>query len=253
MNSEYFVFDGINSSELGVYLVNVESGLLTHKFLAEKEIISETIQGNDMPYVYGNTKRPLVINITLSTLDGKWTFEKRRELARLLDVDYFAKFYRADEQSKIYYLQYIGGIDLTHNACENGYLTMQMQNISAYTYSPVYIETILHDGVTPEIYNFTNNGDANLYPEMSITKIGDGDLSIVNLSNGGKEFKFTGLLDNEILTVDNLNHDIETDVPLTTRYDNFNNEYLELPRGVNRLEVSSPCEITFRYQFTIKG
>lgn len=253
MNSEIFYFDGIKSSDLGVYLVNVGGGLLTHSFLPEREIISESIPNNDIPYVYGYKKNSLAMPLTLTLIDEKWTLEKRRQIATWLDRDYFCEFYRQDFPEVRYYLSYEGGVDLTHNGADDGYINVQMKNISPHAYSPIMTENIHHNSTTPVVYEFKNIGDANIYPEMQIKKIGDGDLSIVNQSNGGKEFKFNNLLNNETVYVDNLNRHIETDISLTNRYDDFNGDYLELVYGVNRLEISGQCEITFRYQYTIKG
>jgi phage-related protein len=249
-----FYYNGKSSEEIGVYLVSLESGLQTRPYLAEREIISEQIMGNDIPYVYGVRYNPLTFKLTLSCLEGAWTFEKRREIARWLDIQQFAEFYTADNPSQIYYLMYHGGIDLSYDGELKGYIELEMVNISPYTYSPVYIEKYdLSTISSPTFIEFTNKGDNDLKPEIWIYKIGAGDLSIINYSNGGKEFKFTSLADKETLYVDCFNRHIETDIPLTYRYDNFNGEYLVLPRGVNRLLVSSKCQLKFRYQFEFKG
>lgn len=257
MNSTDFFYNGKYSSELGIYLVSVESGLKNTPFLAEKEIISETIPENDIPYIYETRSRPLILNVTLSTLDNLWTIEKRREVARWLDTKSHEEFYSADDINKIYYLQYIGGIDLTHNSAEQGYITIQMQNISPVAYSPVYTE--IHDlsSITsPTVIEFKNNGDSTLYPELWLQKIEAGDVSIKNLSDGGREFKFTTLADQETVYIDNRphRHHIETDLANTYRYDNFNDMYLELlPYSINRLEITGKCKLKFQHQFEIKG
>lgn len=257
MNSTDFYYNGKFSTEMGVYLVNVESGLRNNPFLPEKEIISETIPENDIPYIFQQKRKPLVLNLTLSTLDELWTFEKRREVARWLDTGRFEKFYRQDELSKMYYLQYVGGIDLTHNSSEQGYINVQMINISPFAYSPIYIKSHDLSSITsPTIIEFVNNGDSTIYPELWINKIENGDVSIVNLSNGGKEFKFTGLVNNEEVYIDSRPsyHHIETNLAETYRYDNFNGNYLEiLPYSVNRLQVTGKCKLKFQYEFEIKG
>lgn len=97
---------------------------------------------------------------------------------------------------------------------------------------------------------FTNNGDLNLYPEIYIYKIGDGDISIINNSNGGKEFKFTGLTSGEVLYIDNENEYIESDTGLY-RFNNHNEVFLEFVRGVNQLQVTGKLEFYFRYQYKL--
>lgn len=257
MDSVYFYYNTKKSSDMEIYLVSIEKGMKSTPFLAEKEVISETIPNSDFQYIYGAKRKPLVFNLTLSTLEGYWTFEKRRELARWLSTDTFEKFYSGDNPEKIYFLQYIGGVDLTHNSNQQGWIQIQMLSNSPYAYSDY--QTQIHDlsSITsPTIINFSNKGDNALYPEMWIQKIGAGDISIKNLTNSGKEFKFTGLLDNETVYIDNRpqHRHIETDLANTYRYDNFNGNYLDLlPYSMNRLEITGKCKITFRYQFEIKG
>lgn len=254
MDSTDFYFNGGKSVDKSVYLVNINSGMQTTPFLSEKEVISDQIVGNDIPYVYGTKRSPLVVELTLSTLDKKWTYEKRREIARWLDTDTFEEFYSVDDVHKKYYLQYVGGIDLTHNTTQQGYITVRMLNISPFSYSPVYTKSYdLADISSPTVIEFKCDSDNILKPELWIEKIGVGDLSIVNLSDGGMEFKFTGLHDLEQIYVDNKHRHIETDVVGLYRYDSFNDGYLELPRGLNRLEVTGRCKLTFRYQFETKG
>lgn len=254
MDSLYFYFNGRKSEELGIYLVNVESGMKTTPFLAPKNIISEQIPGNDTPYVYGVERENLILNVTLSCLNGLWTIEKRRQLARWLDTETYEEFYSTDYVDKRYYVQYSGGIDLTHNGSQQGYIQVQFQNISPYAYSPMMQKRFNLSTITsPTIIDIENTGDAIVKPELWIYKVGKGDISMRNLSNGGSEFKFINIEDKEELYVDNENRHIETDMPLAYRFDNFNNNYLELVRGKNRLEVTGACKLMFQFQYILKG
>lgn len=233
----------------------MDGGLHTRPFLAEKEIITESIPYNDTPYYYGVRYKPLSFKLQLSTLDDSpWTFEKRREIARWLDTSEFEEFYLASNPSQIYYINYQGGIDLTYNGQLFGYLDVEFLNLSPYSHSPIYSHSNdLSDITTPTIVEFINNGDLPVTPEMQILKIGDGDLSIKNTSDGGIDFKFSALKNNETIYIDNDLRHISTDIPNTYRLDNFNGNYLSMPRGVNRLEVSGKCEILWRYKFQFKG
>ncbi|MGG1444809.1 hypothetical protein ABE354_22675 [Brevibacillus laterosporus] len=115
---------------------------------------------------------------------------------------------------------------------------------------------LLHDftlTVTPT-YLFLNNGDIPCKPEIWIEKIGDGDFSIINKSNKNLEFSFKDIKDKENLYIDCEREYIETDIYNVYRYDNFNNQYLELVRGRNILEFKGSFKVRFRYEFkTIQG
>lgn len=236
-------------------MVNLEGGMTKSNYLSNKKIVSEVVAGNPTPYVYGSEYEPLEYKLTLACVDGeRWTDSKRREIARWLDTNNFEEFYTDDEPDRYYYLQYQGLVELTHNDAWDGYVEVSMINDSPFIYSPIQEKRYeLTTITTPRIIEFNNIGDDIIYPEMWIYLMKDGDFQIRNLSNGGKDFKFKNLVNAETIYVDNKNHDIESDIALTYRYDNFNNNYLELVRGVNRLEVTGACSLLFRYQFRIKG
>lgn len=249
---------------MGVSLVNTGTGMLTTQFMAEQEIVSDSIFNRDIPIFYGRNKKPLKYTLTLaSTTKNFWTFNKRREIARWLsgnsDQPKFCEFYVTDDIDfidKRWFFLYQGGINFTHNSLNEGYIDIEVINISPYTYSPV--NSTNYDfsaiGTTPTSFTFTNNGDLDLYPEfMEITKIGNGDVSILNNSDGGREFKFTGLINNEVLTIDNETRRIDTSLNATYRYDNHNGNFMKFVYGFNTLQITGACQIRFSYRFRFHG
>lgn len=101
------------------------------------------------------------------------------------------------------------------------------------------------------ILHFHNEGDIRLRPEIWITKIGHGPFSIVNTSDGNREFAFTDLADGETVYVNGDREYIESSLALTYRYDRFNDQYLELPTGTNRLQINGEARVRFRYQYKL--
>lgn len=254
MDSLGFHYNGRHSSEFGVYMVSLSSGLNKTPYLANKKILSEKIVGNLTPYTFGVDYDSLEFKLVLACIDEKWTDDRRREIARWLDTSAHEEFYADDTPDKYYYFQYQGGVELSHNGLGDGYIEITMLNDSPYAYSPIQERRYdLEHIKTPTVIEFENMGDDLVYPEMWIYNVNKGDLTIRNLSNGGKDFKFTNIVNKETIYVDNQHRHIETDLTLTYRYDNFNNNYLELVRGVNRLEVTGACHLSFKYQYLIKG
>lgn len=98
------------------------------------------------------------------------------------------------------------------------------------------------------VITIDNKGDTPCKPEMWITKSGNGDIRIINLTNKQEEFVFTDLVDQEIVYIDNEKQDIETNLIATYRYKNFNDNYLTLPIGLNILRVKGTGNIQFRYE-----
>lgn len=97
---------------------------------------------------------------------------------------------------------------------------------------------------------FNNQGDQHCRPELWITKVNQGDLTITNLSSAQPPFTFTQLLDEEQLYINNEQQHIETDLPVVYRYKDFNDNYLSLPHGKNILHVEGQGDLSFRYQYT---
>lgn len=117
-------------------------------------------------------------------------------------------------------------------------------------YSSDNLNTPRLDGLQLEFnrgFNFINEGDVSVKPIIEITKYGNGDVSIINLSNN-KEFKFTNLSNNEIITVYNEEEIIESNLGLN-RYSNFNDNYLDLPIGNTTLRVIGSCKIILKWQY----
>lgn len=121
-------------------------------------------------------------------------------------------------------------------------------NSSSYDIKPSFTKITLY---YEPVLVFDNKGDMNCSPEIWITKQGNGDFSIVNTSHNNDEFKFTNLIHDETVYVDNEKQDIETSLAVTYRYKDFNDNYLSFPIGKNILRVTGDAEIKFRYQFTL--
>jgi len=107
------------------------------------------------------------------------------------------------------------------------------------------LEVVIDEGIT--IYN---KGDVDMSPEMWIQKYGDGDIKLIH-RHTGEVFEFTGLKDQEEIYVDNENEDIITNIPGIYRYDNFNDNYLRLPRGRNDFQVVGNFKLQLRYRYKI--
>ncbi|RRJ66406.1 hypothetical protein EHV15_28400 [Paenibacillus oralis] len=118
----------------------------------------------------------------------------------------------------------------------------------AYEHKPVFKSVTFY---FEPVLVFDNKGDLPCRPEIWITKKGNGDFSIVNLTHNNEEFKFNNLIDGETVFVDNENQDIETSLAVTYRYKDFNDNFLSFPVGKNVLRVHGIADIKFRYQFKL--
>ncbi len=98
---------------------------------------------------------------------------------------------------------------------------------------------------------FNNEGDTFCKPELWITKTGQGAFTITNTSYGNRVFAFDKLADKETVYISNERQYIESDLAISLRYENFNDNYLELPAGVNILRLEGDADLKIRYEFKL--
>lgn len=99
-----------------------------------------------------------------------------------------------------------------------------------------------------------NLGDVELCPELWFSLEEKGDFSLINHANNDEEFKFILIERDEEVYVNNEHEIIETELEGVYRYDYFNDNYLELPVGLNYFTVDGKVKIRLRYEFkTLQG
>ena len=183
--------------------------------------------------------------------ENTWDDKLIRDVARWLSQDSYKPLWFTEDPGRIFYCMFIDDAQLIHNGLKQGYITLKMRCDSPYTYSPVLTKGWLNFSTitAPTTFEFVNDGDVTLKPELWIKKVGSGEVTIVNQTNGNETFSFSSLIDNETVYVDNEAEYIETDLANTYRYGVFNNKYLKLVRGKNVLQVTGKCQLNFRYQY----
>jgi len=286
-SSLYFLFDDQISTDFGITNCSINSGLYNEQFMHSREVVSTYIRGRSKPYYQYMKPSPLKLDVILYFDEG-FTNTTLKDLAQLFNRDYFVPMIFSDNLSKIYYVMLSDESNLIHDGL-NGYVELQFVCDDAYAYSPPY--TLDYDYSTNPTFQeiiFNNEGDTDCSPYLTIEKVGNGDINIsqmqvndmVQISTLSKlddtytfdttdevedfinyltdseaiyeiEFIFTGLTDGEILTIDNENEIIETSIPLIYRYDNFNNNFLNLKYGYNYLYVTGTCKLYFEYNFKL--
>lgn len=246
--SLYFSFAGRRSDEFGIINVSVQPGLYEETFMSSRSIRETTVRGNPKPYFTEVDRQPKSFTLNFA-FHKTWNDELINEVTRWLDTDYYEPLFFSENIDKVFYAMPIDDTTLIHNGLKQGYLTLTMRCDSPYSYG--------HESTTPwydcssgeTVIEFLNRGTLDVRPIVEIKKIEDGDLIITNLSNYSDDFIFTGLLDNEFLTVYCAEEDIITNIPNVYRFDNFNDHYLSFSYGKNVLNVQGKCKLRFIYQY----
>jgi predicted phage tail component-like protein len=247
----HFSYAGQTSSQHGLYQIHMNSGMLEEPFLASRTIREERIRGRDEPYFAGVDYAPLEFTMSFA-FDDTWSESKIREVARWLNQSSYQPLFFTTNVDRIFYCMPVESPVLIHNALSQGYVTLTMRCDSPYSYSPIY----------EEIHDFSNNspsgseivirnlGDTAMYPVI-YAKVSGSSFSLIQLSDGGDKLAFSNLANGETVTIDCQNETVETDIPLTYRYDQMSGDsrYLRFHYGHNRLKVIGNVTLKFRYQY----
>ena len=245
--SLYFSFDGRKSTEYGIKSVSVSSGLFDEPFLANRSIKEYKIRGREEPYLVEVEREPKSFQLSFLFPD-RWNEAKINEIASWLDVNSYRPLFFEGNLDRIFYALPTDSTSLIHNGLKQGYLTLNMRCNSPYAFgrevsqSKTFLEPVNY-------FEFQNKGDLDILPEITIEKIGDGDVYITNLGKLKNEFILTDLKDKEKIYMHGEKEIIESNRKDATPYDNFNDNYIIFHQGRNLFEIRGNCRLTFRYHF----
>ena len=257
------MYDGINSVDMKMMNVSMSASLYEEPFAAQREIKEIKIRGRNKPYFQEIEKSPLTLNLNFAFTET-WDDDLMHRVKSWLLRDYYKPMIFSQDLDKIYYCVCVSEPKTLHNGLKEGYCTLEFRCDSSYAYSPVY--TFQYDlSVNPvngTVVTINNLGNVDCLPYLQFQKIGDGssevDISIVNLSNGSIESKFTtstdhtiltGIVDDETVTVDSERQSVSTDISGIYRYDVFNGNYLYLVPGNNRLLIKGNAIFTIQTEY----
>jgi phage-related protein len=239
----YFVYNGVNSQDLGVTQVQVNNTDMYHEqFMGDITIQEVQIRHRHIPYFQGIVRAPLQFDLTMA-FDQNIVPNCVELIAQTFYVDDYKPFYLANDPNRIWYCMPTGSSTITHDGCGRGYISLTMRCDSPYAYRPTFVSEVF----STSTFSVNNTGDIPVAPEIWIKKIGDGDVSITNLTTN-QIFAFSDLLDGEMVYVDNEAEYIESSLQPSNiyRYNNFNDNYMVLAVGKNDFSVEGDCTVQFR-------
>lgn len=255
MQSEYFIFDGIKSKDMeNMYSIRTTSGLVESPFFGGQDSEEEWIGSRITPYDYRTQLKPIEFTIQISPLEKEWTPQMRNAIGRWLIHREYKSFQTADDLGKYYYARCIDAPNF-QLASNRGYLELTFRTNSAFAFSPIYVDEFnLSNNNTSKVIELENlsNINQNYRPIIEIQLVNsETDVTLKNLSNGGKETKFTKLIANETVSIDNQNEIIVSSRATSNPFSKFNGEWVELVYGTNRIEVFGKCIIRTKMQYPI--
>ena len=242
-----FQFNNQSSTDYNIINCKIDSGLFQESFFSDREIKEVITRKSN--YLVEVKSSPRILTLTIAFTED-FDEDKLRSVKRWLSTESFSPLVFESMPDMIFYAIVIDSSELMHNGY-SGYINLQMRCKDEYIYSPTFISPIydLSTNNSSVTIQFINNGDVDCQPMLSLQKIENGNVSIINLSDGGKEFGLTSLVDNEDLYIDNENESITTSIPNTYRYDNHVGDFINMKRGINNLQCFGKMKFQFKYQF----
>ena len=242
--SKNFVFNGIPSETYGVYITNLGENESYTSGGGNIDINTQSVFRRSVPYFYGATQgnvlsfrcaitSPDEITAGVSRSISRWLFghleyKKLQITQEDMQMSYFNCFLNNPETLRIGNIIHGYSFDVV---CDAPY---------AWEFPKTLTKTYTAE-LASEDFTFQNISDDNdyLYPELVITfNSFGGNLTVTNTSDSDREFTLTGLLANEVLTIDNDRGILSTDQPDLLRMDKFNKNWFRLVSGRNDLELS---------------
>jgi len=245
-----FNFDGQSSSSFKLVHINLDNGMFEEIFAPSREIVENKVAGNPKPYFNKVELSPREFDLNLGFVE-EYTDDLIDRIIRWLFVDYYKPLYFVGKEHKVFYCMPVGDSSIVHNGLKNGYLTIRMRCDSPYIYSPMYNSGV-KDVVTHALVKLPNKGHFEIAPQISIKKIGIGDITIKNSSDDGTPFIIKNLIDGEGIFIDCEKEIIHTDIVGKYRYDDIEGDFFNLIYGENNIEIYGDCQIEFRYQYKFK-
>lgn len=246
--SLFFEFAGVRSTRFGILNVSVSSGLFTENLISNRTINEVTIRGREKPYFLDVTKDPNSFQVSFY-FEEKWDNKLINEVTKWLDVDYYQPLSFSEDWDKVYYCMPVESTELIHNGLKEGYITLTMRCDSPYAYGRQSTTRWYECVDSPITFEVMNLGQKDIYPSIYISKTENGNVEISNLSRANSVTKINSLVKGEKVIINGENQIIETSLPNTYRYDNFNDFYMPLYVGNNRIQVTGSCKIKLQYRY----
>lgn len=252
-NSEYFVLNGIRSYEMGIYNVVVDHKgvMVSEPLTGQREIREKYVVGRTKPYFMGVNKMPPTLFLQLAFVD-KFDDKKIREVTNWLCADTYQELAFSSNLDRRFFVIAIEEPQIYHTGYNEGYIEITFRCNDYYQYSKEYIDDFNLSENTPEgtIIEIKNLGDTILRPRLEVENLVEGQkIQIFNQTDRNKEFSIEGLKKDEKVFIDCEEEEIFSSLPNTYRYDNHNDEWIELVFGTNRLKVIGQCKLRFLYRF----
>lgn len=260
--SEYFIIDGIKSSDIGVdgcLLIRTDSEI-SRQIIGQKSVVKDIIRYRNIPYFYTVEKGVIEFDLKFSLQDNEFDDIRLFELGKIFAKDKYVEFQSMDYPGIVFYV-IATSIELITYGLYKGWIQVKLENCANFAFSPLKISTFDFSDLT-STQTFEIDAKFNVqhpkygyyyFPKLLIDMKGNAtSITLLNLSDGNRQFGFTGLSVLESLEIDNELKQITSSTG-NNRFDNMinNHAFFRLVYGKNIITVNTPCVLQFQCQYPV--
>lgn len=132
--SIHFMYDGISSKDMGVFIAWKDDGLFEDNFLPNRKIVEKKIANREKPYFQRVEHEPLSFSLSFAIEDWEHR-ETLRKLARWFFQPYYKPLVFDSNPNRVFYAIFEGDSQLFHNGLKEGYIELNIRCDSPYSYT----------------------------------------------------------------------------------------------------------------------
>lgn len=129
-----FMYDGISSEDMGVFIAWNDNGLFEDNFLPNRKIIEKKIANREKPYFQGVEHEPLSFSLSFAIADWE-SSDTLRKLARWFFQPHYKPLIFDSNPNRVFYAMFEGDSKLMSNGLKEGYVELEIRCDSPYGYS----------------------------------------------------------------------------------------------------------------------
>lgn len=184
--SEYFIYDGIPSTEFGLKLVKMDTSMTETNFGLRQNIVEQSGKNSDLPYLIEVKNEPLPIELTFAK-EGEWKEEDKQKVVKWLFQGKYKPLISSDNLGVAYYCTPVGDARRFYNGMGQGYVTIEFRCDAPYGWS-YPLDTQFYDlssNTTKEIIEWTNKSNIKdiYYPEIQFEVFAKPKSEVLTVSN----------------------------------------------------------------------
>lgn len=256
-----FIFDGVPCSEFGLMVYHFGSSGQEDVNFQNGEIVEDRIPGRYDALTYGlvqnqSLEYTLVFGANMESIDANRSIDRYEvETVAAWLTGYSTRKWLTiiqDDMESFRYKCFISELKLITYGDMPWAFSCRVSCDSPFAYS------------LPEEYSYTVNGEEQVIlfnrssfngfyrPAIEIAMHGGSDVSIQNLSDGNRTFRFAGLPGGNslVIYIDNKNQVITDNMDLNL-YPYFNMKFMRLVRGDNILKIKGKATVKFICEFPV--